>query len=150
MDEIVIRQAMETDLPDIIRLQQAWANEENTYGYVPDEPDRIRGRLGEYFLVAESDGHTLGFITGSVHEHNNATVIPKGVQYLEIDDLYVAAPHRTQGIGGRLVDELLMLAKNRGLGYATLYSAVKDINKVLQFYERHQFRSWYVQMFREL
>lgn len=150
MDGILIRQAMETDLPSIIRLQQAWADEKNTHGYVPDDPDQIQNRLGGYFLVAESDDRILGFIAGSVHVNNNVTVIPMGSPYLEIDDLYVIPSFRGQGVGSQLVDHLLSHTKERGLDYASLYSAAKDTHASLRFYERHQFQGWYVQMFRKL
>lgn len=150
MNEVLIRQATEADIFSIHQLQQEWFEENNTHGYMPDSPGQTMNRLGEYFLVAESDYHIVGFVAGSVRVSEDMSVIPTGSSYLEIDDLYVAISFRGQGLGSRLVEVLLAHAKAQGLGYATLYSAVKDIHEILRFYERHKFQSWYVQMFREL
>jgi ribosomal protein S18 acetylase RimI-like enzyme len=150
MDDVLIRQAKETDLPVIVQLQQEWANEDIAYGYVTDGPQQIRDRLGEYFLVAETADNVVGFIGGSVRIASHMAVVPDGNRYLEIDDLYVSAPFRRRGIGDLLVEQLLAQAGRQGAGYAVLYSATKDTRTVLRFYERHQFKSWYVQMFRNL
>lgn len=106
--------------------------------------------LGPYLLVAESDGEVVGFISGSIHSSEGMAVIPEGESYLEIDDLYVSPEFRRRGVGSGLITQILGRAKERGVAYALLYSASKDIRSILRFYERHGFQSWYVQMFREL
>lgn len=150
MNETVIRQAVEADVSRICELQQKWLGEDNVYGFVPAHSDEIKSRLDEYYLVAETTKGIIGFIAGSVRVSADLAIIPKGSQYLEIDDLYVIPSFRGQGVGSQLVDQLLAHAKERGLDYATLYSAGKDIHAILRFYERHRFQSWYVQMFRKL
>jgi ribosomal protein S18 acetylase RimI-like enzyme len=77
-------------------------------------------------------------------------VIPAGESYLEITNLYVSPGLRRQGVGGRLIAQLVAVAKQQGMAYALLYSAAKDAHGILRFYEEHQFRSWYVQMYRKL
>lgn len=111
---------------------------------------QLGARLGPYFLVAEVDGQVVGFVSGSTHESDGAAVVPEGVVYLEVADLYVAAPSRRGGIGGRLLDELLAVARREGVRKVLVYSATKDVRRVLTFYERQGFRPWYVQMFRDL
>ena len=150
MNEMVIRQAVEADVFSICELQQKWLEEDNTYGIVPANSDEIKSRPDEYFLVAETAKGIVGFIAGSVQVSADTAVIPANCLYLEIDDLYVIPPFRGQGVGSQLVDQLLTNAKGRGLDYATLYSAAKDIHAILRFYERHRFQSWYVQMLRKL
>ena len=150
MDHVLIRQATEADLWSIHHLQRKWADENITYGYMPDDPKQFRNRIGEYFQVAETADDVVGFIGGSVRIASDMAVVPDGNRYLEIDELYVSAPFRCKGIGDLLVDQLLAQARQQGARYAVLYSASKDIHAILRFYERHQFQSWYVQMFREL
>jgi ribosomal protein S18 acetylase RimI-like enzyme len=150
VNQIVIRQTTESDILDISRLQQQWFDEASVYGFVPQTEGEIMDTLGPFSLVAETDNQIVGFISGSVRSSSDMSVVPQGESHLEIDNLYVAPKFHGQGIGGSLTEELLARARQQGLTYATLYSATKDIHSVLRFYERHGFRSWYVQMFRKL
>ncbi len=146
----MIRQATEADVLSIHRLQTEWADEAITYGFIPADPDKIKAALGPYFLVAEVNGNVVGFVSGASSVSNGMAVIPQGDSYLEIDDLYVALSFRGQKIGSMLVDQLLAIAAGNGISRALVYSASRDIHTVLRFYESHGFKSWYIQMFREL
>jgi ribosomal protein S18 acetylase RimI-like enzyme len=148
--EILIRQAAESDVESVSRLQHQWAEEGGVYGFVPESREQIEGILGPYFLVAEVDEEIVGFVSGSVCISEDKAVIPKGASYVEIDNLYVLPEFRGQGVGSRLISRVLAEAKDQGVAYALVYSAAKDIHSILRFYKRHDFRSWYVQMFREL
>jgi ribosomal protein S18 acetylase RimI-like enzyme len=150
VNQIVIRQTTESDIVDISRLQQQWFDEASVYGFVPQTEGEIMDTVGPFSLVAETDNQIVGFISGSVRSSSDMSVVPQGESRLEIDNLYVAPEFRGQEIGGSLTEELLARARKQGLTYATLYSATKDIHSILTFYERHGFRSWYVQMFRKL
>lgn len=77
-------------------------------------------------------------------------MIPAGERYLEVDDLYVHPSMRGREIGGKLLEDLMQVAREHGLRKALVYSAIKDIRRIMNFYEAHGFRSWFVQMFREL
>lgn len=57
---------------------------------------------------------------------------------------------RGREIGGKLLEDLMQVAREHGLRKALVYSAIKDIRRIMNFYEAHGFRSWFVQMFREL
>ena len=145
-----IREAVKKDVPLIQRLQQQLFEEEIIYGFVPETVEEMEKSIGAYFLVAEIDNEITGFICGDVSVSDGLAVVPKGESYLEIENLYVVPQLRKQGIGGRLVDELLLKAGRAGIAYVSLYSASKDVHGVLKFYERHDFQSWYVQMFQKL
>lgn len=146
----IIRQAVEADVPAICGLQQRWLEEGSAYGFVPDDPKQVEAALGPYLLVAEVGGKAVGFISGSAHVSEGTAVIAAGESYLEIGNLYVDAEFRRRGVGGELVERLLARARENGVAYAALYSAAKEIHGVLKFYERHEFQSWYVQMFQKL
>jgi ribosomal protein S18 acetylase RimI-like enzyme len=147
---MLIRQAAESDTQSISRLHQQWFEEGSVYGFVPESEEHILAAPSPYLLVAESNNEVIGFISGALHSSAGVAVIPEGESYLEIDDLYVSPEYRRQGVGGELITQLLAQAKQQGVAYAMLYSAAKDIHGILRFYERHDFRSWYVQMFRKL
>lgn len=148
--QFVIREATRGDLPRILRLQEIWMQEDITYGYVPDAHASIEAKLGPFLRVAEVDGQVVGFAAGSVRVSDGLAVIPAGERYLEVDDLYVHPSMRGREIGGKLLEDLMQVAREHGLRKALVYSAIKDIRRIMNFYEAHGFRSWFVQMFREL
>jgi ribosomal protein S18 acetylase RimI-like enzyme len=148
--EILIRQAADLDVQAIYSLQQQWTEESSVYGFVPESQEQIKAALGPYLLVAEINHEIIGFIHGSIHINEDKAIMPEGASYLEIDSLYISPEHRRQSIGSGLITQLLAEAKEQRVTYALLYSAAKDIHSILRFYERHNFQSWYVQMFRKL
>jgi ribosomal protein S18 acetylase RimI-like enzyme len=145
-----IRQTIKDDVPAICRLQQRLFEEDGIHGFVPETGEQIAKAISSYFLVAVSDDEIIGFISGKICVSDGSVIIPEGESYLEIENLYIVPEFRKQGIGGKLVDELLVRAKQNGASYALLYSATKDVHGILKFYERHNFQSWYVQMFQKL
>lgn len=147
---LVIRQATRNDLPDILLLQRRWVKEGITYGLSADDDVTIEDRLSPYLRVAELDGRIVGFAAGAVQVSDGLAVIPSGERYIEVVDLYVDPSVRSRQIGGKLVEDLLEVAKERGLRAALVYSATKDIRRVLRFYEDHGFESWYIQMYKKL
>jgi ribosomal protein S18 acetylase RimI-like enzyme len=138
------------DLQSISRLQQQWSDEDIVYGFVPESEEQLEAHLNPYLLVAESGNEMIGFISGSICLSNGTAVIPEGEIYLEIESLYIKPEYRGQGAGSKLIARLISDAKNQGVTYASLYSAVKDIKSTLKFYKKHDFQSWYVQMFKKL
>lgn len=150
MKQPLIRQAVESDVQFIHRLQQQWFEEGSVYGFVPESQEQVMAALNSCLLVAEVNNEIVDFISGSVHSSEGMAVIPEGESYLEIDNLYVSPDYRRQGVGSGLVNSCLAQAKDAGAAYALLYSAAKEIHTVLRFYEQHNFLSWNVQMFRKL
>jgi ribosomal protein S18 acetylase RimI-like enzyme len=145
---MLIRHANQTDIPRIRELQERLSVEESVHGFTAEPAEEIAKY--QYLLVAETGGEIIGFVSGGIYVSDGSAVIPEGAKYLEIENLYVAPPSRKQGTGGRLVDELLALGRRESAAYALLYSASKDIHAILRFYEKHEFQSWYVQMFQKL
>ena len=148
--QMLVRQAIESDVPFVCQLQQQWFEENSVYGFVPENEQQIKAALDSYFLVAEADGGIVGFVSGSIRISDALAVIPAGEGYFEIDNLYVLPEFRKQGIGGNLVAKLLVEVKRQGVAYALVYSAAKNIRSILKFYEQHKFQSWNIQMFQKL
>jgi len=145
---MVIREATIADLDHIQVLSSAWEREDITYGMVATSREAYEALLGPFFLVAEDAGALVGFITGITHVSEGMAVIPAGVTYLEIDELHVISAHRSQGIGRALVETLLARAEEEGITHQLVYSATKDIRRVLHFYEQCGFQSWCIQLYR--
>jgi GNAT superfamily N-acetyltransferase len=146
--DIHIRLATESDVPAVLVLQQQWSAEDITYGYQPSTEEQLRSALGPYFFVGEVEGKLIGFVSGTMLISHGLAVLPAGQAYLNIDDLYVASEWRNQGIGHVLVDRIITSAEQAGLQAAMVFTATKDIHRILRFYEQNAFQSWGVQLFR--
>lgn len=144
----LIRECQPADLPAIVRLTEIWSEERITHGVIPTVVAHLETQLGRYFWVAECDEQIVGFAYGNVQTSQGLAVIPAGEQYLVIEEIYVHADHRAQGIGGKLLDRLLDLAESEGIRRSLVHSATKDWQRIVGFYERHGFQVWYMQMYR--
>jgi len=147
-----IREAQVSDLIAVAQLCKSWEAEETTRNYRADTAAGLRKRLGECFLVAESAGEVIGFVIGEVKATKGNEFV-KGVlddqpSYLEVQDLYVAQPHRDGGIGTALAKELLARAAKRGVRNSLVYSANRDYRRTGEFYEKLGYEMWHVHMTR--
>ena len=151
MEDITIRKCTENDIHFVSSLEKQWVEADITYGCVPSGEEWFRSHLGPYFLLAEDQGTVVGFIVASKHQVSEDTAIMSaGTEYVEIDSIYTTPSHRGMGIGSILLERICEQARKDGIRKAQAYSATKDIHSIIRFYERHGFRSWHIQMFRDL
>ncbi len=149
MEDIVVRPCREDDLEAATALYQQWEAEAITWGLVADSEAGLRAKLGPFFFVAERAGEIVGFVAARVShaDPGDLAVFPDGGGYLEVEDLYVTQHARAAGIGTRLMAAVLEVARRDGIEKATVFSATKDIGRIVRFYERLGFRPWGVQLF---
>ena len=149
MTSTIIRAATEEDLPFVRTLQQQWYEENNTHGYVPETLEEITKYPKDYFIVAEVEERVIGFGYAIVATSEGNTIIASGVEYLRIEDIYVAKSMRSQGIGGKILEQLIHLASSNGMKDFMVYSAKKELLRIINFYHKHKFKSWYVMLYRQ-
>jgi GNAT superfamily N-acetyltransferase len=75
-------------------------------------------------------------------------IFSNGQAYIEVDDIYVIQKHRDSGLGTLLLDKMLDLAKENGVEKSLIYSSSKDFDSIVNFYKKHDYKTWYVQMYR--
>ena len=143
-----VRRATEEDLGALVRLSELWSFEKITHGLAPNSIDDLIPKLGDYFFVASNESEIIGYTYGTVHASEGTAVIPQGEEYLEIDEVYVRAEHRNDGIGHELIGELLAEAERQGIKRSVVYSATKQWREIVGFYENHGFQMWFVQMYK--
>lgn len=148
MDELIIRECIFADLDSIVSLQQLWDTEDITYGYVPIAKNKLEEKLGEYFYVAELNNEIIGYIYGAVNVAENIAVFNDGQTYLEVEDIFISQNYRDSGYGSLLLDRLSSIAKNNGVARSMIYSSTKNIDDVMKFYRKHNYKTWYIQMFK--
>lgn len=145
---VSVRKAIEGDLLRVVELSELWASECITYGLGANTEEILRNYIGDYFWIAEADSIVVGYTTGTVRESDGMAVIDKGERYLEVDEVYVHPDFRNENIGHLMVDKLLQTAESNGIKRSIVYSASKQWQKIVGFYEKHGFKMWFVQMYR--
>jgi L-amino acid N-acyltransferase YncA len=138
-DEVIIRPAVRGDVPGILLIYNA-AVREPAAAY-EDVPHTLAQReewfdhfAGRNFpiLVAESNGVIVGW--GSLGPHQERM----GFRFTGAVAVYVAARFRRQGIGGRLLESLLVAGHERQL-HVVLATIDAANEPSLQLHARHGF-----------
>lgn len=148
VDVATLRLAGEEDVPSLVALEDRWLAEDSTIGMVAVTAAQVRGWLGTYCWVAERGSEIVGFAYGRAENSEGLAVIPAGEPYLRIEELYVLPEYRDRGVGGRLLDQLLAEAAARGIARGRVYSSSRDWRRIIDFYQRHSFAMWYVELSR--
>ncbi|MCR2044035.1 GNAT family N-acetyltransferase [Anaerosalibacter massiliensis] len=115
---------------------------------MPADKNYLEIKLGIYFLVAELRDEIIGFIYGTVHKAEDMAIIDSGQLYIEVEDIYVSLNNRGTGLGSLLLDKILELAKENGIERSLIYSSTKDMDSIIKFYKKHDYKIWCIQMFK--
>jgi GNAT superfamily N-acetyltransferase len=145
-ESLLIRPAVEADLPIILELIEGLADYERLRhecrATIPLLRESLFGdRPAAEVLIAEADEGAVGF---ALYFHNYSTFLAQRGIYLE--DLFVRPAHRGRGIGHALLVHLAGIAVDRECG--RLEWAVLDWNEsAIGFYQRlgaHPMPDWTV------
>ncbi|MCC2672015.1 MAG: family N-acetyltransferase [Armatimonadetes bacterium] len=136
MAQVVVRGAIETDLPLILSFLRKKAAFDGCPEALQATPELLREALFNGaplagVLLAELEGEVVGF--ASYFSTFSSFLARPG---LWLDDLYVDEPVRSQGVGRALLAHLARLAQERGCGRLE-WSAARDNDRGLAFYRRH-------------
>jgi GNAT superfamily N-acetyltransferase len=145
-----IKPCSKYDLPRVLELSKLWAAEGITLGYenVQHTMESLEKRLNGYFYVAAVGDEVVGYVFGDVRKGMAAPAIPLEEEYLEIFEIYIHPDHRKQGLGKRLVAEVVQQAESRGIDRALVGSSNQRWAETAAFYEQLGFKMWYIQMFK--
>lgn len=113
---MIIRPAVEADVPLILRFIRELADYERLLHEVVATEDRLRATLfgarpAAEVVIAEADGQPVGF---ALFFPNYSTFLAQPGVWLE--DLYVRPEARGRGAGRALLAHLARLARERGCG----------------------------------
>jgi ribosomal protein S18 acetylase RimI-like enzyme len=152
MEKDLIRECTHKDIDEVLQLDRLWEQENiaREFEFVSREEFAANlERFQTYFLVAESNGSLVGYINGTVRPgQEGAMVSPEHEVCLEIENIYVKPDFRNRHIGGKLMESLLEVAEKKGIQRFLVATDSKDMDKVLNFYQRYGFQLCYVRMFK--
>ena len=113
--------------------------------FSPDE-EPLYSRLSEFFLIAEVNGQTVGFVIGgrgpvdAIGKEMADEAFPGEEAYLEIQDLYVSPSFRNRGIGSLLMRTVIQRGLEAGLTRSMVYTNNPDYARIGRFYERFGYK----------
>ena len=144
-----IRPAKISDVQFVLELSRFWAEEGCTTGYVACTAEHIQLWLdGGYFFVAEFQKAIMAYAAGVVKLGKGAIFEPEGERYLNVDEVFVHADNRGRGIGTQLMQALLDKAEAAGVVRSMVGSNNADWLSTFEFYERHGYRMFSIQMYK--
>lgn len=153
MKQVDLRACVAQDIDAVAGLERQWQQEQIAYGdFSPLGQTELLAaleRFPAYFLVAERDGHLLGYIRGTLHQAAPVPLLPVEGACIEVEDLYVRPDVRDEEIGGALLDRLLAVARQAGVRRFVVGTLSTQTDKILRFYRRHGFTPWHIQFFMQ-
>ncbi len=115
-------------------------------GQLSSDEEPLSSRISEFFLIAEVDGQTVGFVIGGkgpvdvIGKEMADEAFPGEEEYLEVQDLYVAPRFRNQGIGSLLMQTVIQRGLDAGLTRSMVYTNNPDYARIGRFYERFGYK----------
>ena len=71
------------DIEAICTLQDTWAKEDITHGFVNAKKQEIEMTIGPYLLVAEIDGKVVGYLQAEIEVSSQTAILDKDEQFRE-------------------------------------------------------------------
>lgn len=146
--EFEIRPGRREDAPATARLWMRSAEEHAAYDPIyatsPDAEKTMRrfladlanGRNSFLFVAVSGEERVIGFVSGELRE-GSPTFQSK--TWASVDDVYVAAEHRSMGVGRALLENVRTWARERGADGVSLQVAAAN-DRGRKFYEELGFR----------
>ena len=135
MKDILVREAIESDLPAVGKLLEGLVDAMDSTEGIDTEIalknyERLLSDAGSHFLVAAREGTPVGFINFTVRQ----TILHQGPSAL-IDELVVAEEYRGKGVGRQLVQAAI--EKCRQIGCCEVEVSTEKANlKARKFYKQ--------------
>jgi len=137
-------------LEAVEKLQQEWAAENITYGFVAGTPSQILEALTPYCYVLIDGEKVIGYLMAEVQQKNEYCVFPKGISFIEVFDLFITKNYRSRGLGKELLCLCEKEACQNGIKHILLSSATKDAETIRNFYASNDYMIWTTQFFKSL
>ncbi|MFA5309449.1 MAG: GNAT family N-acetyltransferase [Dehalococcoidales bacterium] len=145
-----IRNAAEKDISEIAALSARFTNEVPTWGQAALTEEQVRRLDMRLVWVAEDAGKITGYAVCLPHENDGGCIYKDNDKILELGEIYLVPEARGKGVGSLLLKTINDDALKAGYTKLLVYSSVKELDPVVKFYRGGGFRTWGIQMFKEI
>jgi len=145
-----IRNATERDIIDIAALSTRYTNEVPTWGQMELTEDQIKQMDRRLIWVVEEENRLVGYAIWLPHENDGSCIYNEDDKILELNEIFLIPEARGKGIGSQLLQKINSYAIKAGYTKLLVHSGVKDLDPVMKFYRGNGFKTWGVQMFKEV
>src|SRR4030042_2159212 len=147
--EILIREAKPDDFGDVFELVLELRSSHGEKGKLDKQGirpifQRYLSNSDKYIYVAESRGLLVGFMSITIGES-----LYEDKPWAEVDELVVKEGYRSQGLGGRLLDEVFRIAHERQCNVVVLAADINNA-RAIEFYGELGFKSGEIVLEKEL
>ncbi|MBW3000198.1 GNAT family N-acetyltransferase [Candidatus Woesearchaeota archaeon] len=153
-----IRRAKKQDIPQLIKLSEAFAKADrktvgrrmqvyaervtNVRKIHESEFLKAMRKKNEFFGVAEVDNEIVGYIEGSIERSDRLSKIPRmGC----MEEIYIDRKHRGKGIASELRELLFNWFRKRGIRHIQIDVFCRN-KKPMQIYKKWGFKPYFVNM----
>ena len=135
-------------MSELIRLSQAWENENSCHGYRKNSKSDIEGNR---IFVASYNSEIAGYLFGHMEKAERTTsIMPAGAPFFEVEELYVKPEYRSCGIGKKLFCRMEKAVSGEA-EYIMLSTATKNSRAILHFYlDELDMTFWSARLFKKL
>jgi|WetSurMetagenome_2_1015567.scaffolds.fasta_scaffold640634_2 GNAT superfamily N-acetyltransferase len=145
-----IRHAEKKDVSAIVILGNRFLKEIPTYGLKIRTEEELRKLDQQFIWVVEEKDKLVGYAICVTKKYEGQNIFTEDDKILELDEIYLMPEFRGNGIGSKLLEIIIEYAKMEGYKKFFVYSSVKDLIPIINFYQKNELKTWNVQMFKDL
>ena len=145
-----IRNAIQKDIVALAALGARFVKEVPTWGQSAITEDYITKLDLRLIWVVEDNNELIGYAICIPHIKDDSCIFKENDKILRLDEIYLVPEARDKGIGSQLLRLIESYAKGQGYTKLFIYSSVKDLDPVMKFYRGNGYKTWAVQLFKEL
>jgi ribosomal protein S18 acetylase RimI-like enzyme len=145
-----IRNATGKDVAGIAVLINRFTNEVPAWGLVARAEDDLKKLDTRLIWVVEDNNKLIGYAICRPRANDGSSIYAERDKILELDEIYLVPEARRKGIGSKLLRVIQTYAVKAGFTKFLVYSSVKNLAPIIDFYRDNGFQTWEIQMFKEI
>jgi GNAT superfamily N-acetyltransferase len=145
-----IRNPTEKDFAGIASLSRSFVNEIPAFGLSALTEKYLKTLDHRLIRVVEENDRLLGYAVCLPRKTDDSYIFNKNDKILAVDEIYVVPEARGKGIGSQLLQTIDSFAREQGFTKLFVYSSVKSLDPVIEFYRNNGFQTWAIQLFKEI
>lgn len=148
-----IRKAKLSDIKQLEELENKWIKERTSPRIIKTPRSEWKGMINKGLVaVAAEEDRVVAYASSQIRKAGReiAGKIRKGVNYLELEGLYVDKEFRGQNLSSLILKEIFAIAKRKKMKYILVIADSKDLAKLISFYESKGFEPIHALMIKKL